>query len=148
MGILIDSSVLVDHERGRLDLDGRVAGREDEVFFLSVITASELLHGVHRAKTLIQKTKRSAFVEAVIDRFPLLSIDLSTARVHAEMAASLAAAGEMIGAHDLWLAATSLAYGLTVATSNVREFSRVPGLDVEDWSSDAEERDKPRSRED
>lgn len=40
----------------------------------------------------------------------------------------------MIGAHDLWLAASSLAHDLTLATANLREFERVPGLRVEDWS--------------
>jgi tRNA(fMet)-specific endonuclease VapC len=41
----------------------------------------------------------------------------------------------MIGAHDLWLAATCLARGLTTVTANVREFTRVPGLVVEVWDS-------------
>ena len=48
MGILIDASVLIEWERGRLDVAERVNGRSQEEFFLSVITASELLHGVHR----------------------------------------------------------------------------------------------------
>lgn len=47
MGLLIDTSVFIDHERGRLDLAAAVTGREDENVFVSVITASELLHGVH-----------------------------------------------------------------------------------------------------
>jgi predicted nucleic acid-binding protein len=45
MGVLIDSSVLIEYERGRIDLQAELAGREEEEFFLSVITASELLHG-------------------------------------------------------------------------------------------------------
>jgi tRNA(fMet)-specific endonuclease VapC len=135
VGVLIDASVLVDHERGRLDLAARVAGREAEPFFLSVITVSELLHGVHRAATPAQRARRSVFVEAVIDRFPRLPIDLPTARIHAEIGAELAAAGALIGAHDLWLAAAALAHDLRLATANLREFSRVPGLTIEDWSA-------------
>ena len=50
VGVLIDTSVLIDYERGRVDLEARIRGREEETFFLSVVTASELLHGVHRAK--------------------------------------------------------------------------------------------------
>lgn len=134
MGILIDASILVEHERGRLDLESRTRGREDEAFFLSVITVSELLHGVHRASTPVQKARRSAFVESIIDRLPLLAIDLPTARFHAELGAGLTSAGQSIGPHDLWLAAASLAHGLTLVTANVREFGRVPGLDLEDWS--------------
>jgi tRNA(fMet)-specific endonuclease VapC len=134
MGVLIDATVLIDHERGRTDLEGRVAGREDEALFLSVVTVSELLHGIHRARTARQTARRTVFVEAILDRFPLLQVDLPTARIHAEVWAELATTGEMIGAHDLWLAAAALAHGLTLVTSNVREFARVAALEVEDWS--------------
>ena len=47
MAVLIDASILIEAERGRLDLAQHVAQRQEEEFFLSVITASELLHGVH-----------------------------------------------------------------------------------------------------
>ena len=52
------------------------------------------------------------------------------ARVHAEMWADVAGRGEVIGAHDLWIAATALAHGLGVATPNASEFERIPGLRV------------------
>ncbi|MGH7504011.1 MAG: hypothetical protein ACRELX_00095 [Longimicrobiales bacterium] len=39
----------------------------------------------------------------------------------------------MIGSHDLWLAAACLAHGLEIATANIREFGRVPGLTVDAW---------------
>lgn len=135
MGVLIDSSVLIDYERGRSDLDGRIGDRGDEPFLLSVVSASELLHGVCRADDRTRRARRSGFVEAVLDRFPILHIDLPTARTHAEVWAELAAAGRLIGAHDLWLAAGALAHGMTLATSDVRHFDRVPGLSVEDWSA-------------
>ena len=133
MAVLIDASILIEYERGRLDLERHLTHRQDEEFFLSVITASELLHGVHRAGQPEVRTKRSAFVEAVLERFPLLPIDLATARAHARVWAELAAAGTLIGPHDLWLAATCVAQGLTLVTANVREFSRVTGLTVEVW---------------
>jgi predicted nucleic acid-binding protein len=60
-------------------------------------------------------------------------IDLAVARVHARVGADLAAAGLTIGAYDLWLAATCLAHGHAILTANVREFGRVPGLDVQAW---------------
>jgi tRNA(fMet)-specific endonuclease VapC len=68
-----------------------------------------------------------------LERFPLIAVDLATARTHAQVWAELAATGMMIGPHDLWLAATCIAHGLTMVTANVREFARVPGLAVEDW---------------
>jgi tRNA(fMet)-specific endonuclease VapC len=134
VGILIDATVLIDHERGRLDLAGWIAGREDETFFLSVITVSELLHGVHRADTGVRKARRSMFVEAVIDRLPVLPLGLPSARAHAEIHADVEASGRVVGAHDLWLAASALAHDLTLATANLREFRRISGLAVEDWS--------------
>ncbi len=133
MGVLIDASVLIEHERKRLDLDQHLNQREDEEFFLSVITASELLHGVHRALDSGVRARRSAWAEAILERFPLLPVDLPISRAHAQLWAELAPRGQMIGAHDLWLAASCLAHGLVMVTANVREFARVPGLQVELW---------------
>ncbi|MGK2934182.1 MAG: type II toxin-antitoxin system VapC family toxin [Gemmatimonadaceae bacterium] len=133
MGVLIDASVLIGFERDRTAIEQQLVGREDEEFFVSVVTASELLHGVHRAKAADVRARRSAFVEAVLARFPLLSIDLATARTHAQLWAELAATGKMIGPHDLWLAAACVAHGLTLVTRNAREFQRVPGLAMEEW---------------
>jgi len=133
MGILIDASVLIEHERGRLQIAKHVAGRETDEILLSVITASELLHGVHRATDLGIRARRAAFVEAILDRFPVLTVDLATARAHARLRADLASVGSLIGPHDLWLAAACLAYGLSKATVNTREFRRVPGLVVREW---------------
>lgn len=138
MGVLIDTSVLVAHERGRLDLDRiaseQLGARAADPFFISVITVSELLHGAHRAQDRVQRARRTAFVEGVIDAFPLLRIDLMTTRVHAELGAELAGQGTPIGTHDLWIAASAVARGLSLVTSNAREFERVPGLVVEVWS--------------
>jgi tRNA(fMet)-specific endonuclease VapC len=133
MGVLIDAGVLIEAERGRLDLASRVTDRPDEEAFVSVITASELLHGVHRAAQADQRARRAAFVEGLLQRLPVLDVDLATARAHARTWADLAAAGERIGPHDLWLAATCIAHGLTPITANVREFARVPGLRLESW---------------
>jgi len=134
MAVLIDASILIEAERGRLNLQSHVAQRHDEESFLSVITASELLHGVHRAALPDVRAKRSAFVEGILERFPLLPVDLACARAHARIWAELRQTGTMIGPHDLWLAATCVAHGLTMVTGNVREFERVPGLTVEVWS--------------
>jgi len=134
MGVLIDASVLIEYERGRLDLEARLAPRPEERFFLSVVTASELLHGVHRATEAGIRARRSAFVEAALERFPLLPIDLATARTHARIWADLSAKGRTIGPNDLWLAAACLTHDLRIATGNLREFARVPGLAIESWT--------------
>ncbi len=129
-GILLDSSIIIAAERRHLDLGAATAGRLD-LTYLSVITASELLHGVHRADTSRRHLTRSAFVEAVLAAFPVLELDVTTARVHAKLWADLEATGGMIGAHDLWIAATALAHSLVIMSANAREFVRVPGLSLE-----------------
>lgn len=133
MGVLIDASVLIDAERRRIDLGAKVKGREEEEFFLSVITASELLHGVWRAKDSAIRSRRSAFVEGVLERFPLLPIDLTIARIHAQLWAELEAKGNSVGPHDSWVAASCIAHGYTLVTRDVGDFKRIPGLAVEHW---------------
>jgi tRNA(fMet)-specific endonuclease VapC len=97
---------------------------------LSVVTVSELLHGVHRVVDPLHRLRRQAFAESVLAVFEPASITLEIARVHAEIDARLAEAGRSVDAHDLWIAATALMHGLTVATRNARHFERVPGLEV------------------
>jgi len=133
VAVLIDASILIEAERGRLDLEPHVKRHGDEEAFISVVTASELLHGVHRATQPDVRARRSAFVEGILERFPLLSVDLACARAHAQLWADLRQAGALVGPHDLWLAATCVAHGLTMVTANVREFARVPGLELEVW---------------
>lgn len=130
MGLLIDSSVLIAAERGRIQLRNVIAGSGEESLAISVITASELLHGIHRAKTLDQASKRQQFANFVLDLFPVIPIDLEVARYHARVWAGLQARGEMIGAHDLLIAASALAVDYTVVTFNIDEFRRVPALRV------------------
>jgi tRNA(fMet)-specific endonuclease VapC len=125
MGTLLDSSVLIRIERTGSVLDLP----ETEEVAIGAITASELLHGVHRADAQ-HRAQRQAYVEHVLQTLRVLPFDLQTARVHARLWADLAATGRFIGAHDLMLAATALSLGWSVATHNPREFSRIPGLVV------------------
>lgn len=128
MAVLIDTDVLVDVERGAANPAVEQA-IGDEERAISVITVSELLHGVHRAAGA-QRARRSAFVEHLLAEIQAIEISEPIARVHAEIWAQLAAKGELIGAHDLWIAATALAHGMGLATGNATEFRRVPGLRV------------------
>jgi tRNA(fMet)-specific endonuclease VapC len=128
VAVLIDTDMLVDLERGVINPEVENAiGDEDRA--ISVITVSELLHGVHRA-TGARRTRRRAFVEHLLAGMRAIEITEPIARVHAEIWAQLAAKGQLIGAHDLWIAATALAHGMGIATGNADEFRRVPGLRV------------------
>jgi len=101
----------------------------DEEVGIAAITASELLHGVHRA-TPEHRARREAFVEAVLAAFPPLTFGLLAARVHARIWAGLAAAGQDVRAHDRLVAATAITAGWRVGTANRRHFDRIAGLDV------------------
>ena len=133
MGLLIDTSVFVDIERTGSALSGALGDLGDQPVHLAAITASELLHGVHRADSAVRRQRRQDFVEAVLEIIPVLSFDLDTARVHSRLWADLARAGSMIGAHDLQIAATAIAHDLELVTANVREFGRVDDLVVHTW---------------
>ena len=98
--------------------------------FLSAITVSELLLGVHRADTAERRNRRSAFVEQIFQTIPAIPADLNVARVHARLFADLLLTGRMIGAHDLWIAATAVTHGHALLTTNLDEFERVAGLAV------------------
>jgi tRNA(fMet)-specific endonuclease VapC len=127
LAVLIDTSVLVNVERRGLSLE-RALGERDRA--ISVITASELLHGVHRATDGRVRARRQAFVEHLISAIEPLPITTSVARAHAEIWAGLEREGEVIGAHDMWIAATAISHGMEVATANSTEFERVPGVTV------------------
>ncbi|MBL8029595.1 MAG: type II toxin-antitoxin system VapC family toxin [Fibrobacteres bacterium] len=130
MGIIIDTSVLIQFERKGSNISEFVKQHEKEEMFLSVITASELLHGVHRATDAGIKANRLAFVEGIIAAIPIIEIDLAVSRLHSQLWSDLSKTGQIIGAHDLWIAATCLAHGYMLVTSNVREFKRIPGLQL------------------
>jgi tRNA(fMet)-specific endonuclease VapC len=128
VALLIDTDLLVDLERGDAASQSQLLpGDEDRA--ISVITVSELLHGVHRAHGAVRMQRR-AFVEHVLAGMEAIPITEPIARVHAEIWSHLVERGEPVGAHDLWIAATALAHGLGVATRNRADFERVPGLRV------------------
>ena len=133
MGAVIDSSVLIASERGKLDLERVLEDYGDEPVAIAAITASELLHGIHRAVESAQRTRREAFVERLLADLPLIPFDLMVARTHARLSAELAAKGSPVGAHDLLIAATALAVGYDVATRDERSFPKIPGLRVLRW---------------
>jgi tRNA(fMet)-specific endonuclease VapC len=140
VGTVLDTTVFIAFERATRGTPAEHAmqtvsvrleehlGANDEVAVAS-ITASELLHGVHRASDE-HRAQREAFVEAVLAAFPSLPFDLIAARTHARMWAGLAAAGTDVGAHDRIVAATAVSVGWRVATADTRHFERIPGLSV------------------
>jgi tRNA(fMet)-specific endonuclease VapC len=129
VGVVLDSNVFIRAERLRKQVDfARWSAYGDG--FISAITVSELLIGVHRAASDAQRIRRAAFVEAVLEAMPVLEFTAEVARIHAEVIASLIKQGQLIGANDLIIAATALCHGFPVLTSNTSEFQRIAGLEV------------------
>jgi tRNA(fMet)-specific endonuclease VapC len=130
LAALIDSSVLIAGERGDLDLQRFVAEHGQTDLAIAAISASELLHGVHRLRSSARKIRAEAWVEEILAALPVLPFDVSCARAHARLGALLARKGITIGAHDLIIAASALARGYSVITKDRRSFSKIPEIDL------------------
>jgi len=129
VGLILDTNVLIHADRAEASVDfGLWASWGDA--YISAITASELLVGVHRADSEARRLRRASFVEGVLGAIPVLDFTLEVARTHAGILAVLRGRGEIIDAHDLIIAATALSGGHAVLTSDLNEFRRVPGLEV------------------
>lgn len=128
--MIIDTSVIVAGKRGTLDLEAFLRTRGTDPVAIAAITASELLHGYHRAADAGTRARRAAFVEALLNEIQVLPFGLPEARRHAELWAELLREGSAIGPHDMLIAATALAHGHAVATLDRRAFARVRGLQL------------------
>jgi len=130
VGLLIDSSVFIAAERSQQPPTTLFDQLGDQPVALSAVTASELLHGVHRADSALRRGRREQFVGLILKAVPILPFDLPVAQIHARLWADLQKRGEMIGERDLMIAATALAHGLTLVTRDKRHFPRVEGLEL------------------
>ena len=129
MGLIIDTGVFIVWERKGRAIDFSPWQDYGDAA-ISVMTASELVVGVHRADGDSRRNKRSAFAEAVLAQFPILEFTTDVARFHAALFADLSSRGDLIGAHDLIIVATAKHQDNAVLTTNVSEFARVPDLEV------------------
>jgi predicted nucleic acid-binding protein len=129
MGLMLDTNVFIHSERSGNPIDFSKWEEYGDVY-ISSITVSELLVGVHYANSDARKARRSAFVESVLAKISVLSFNTQEARVHAGLFATLAKQGQIIGAHDLIIAATAIVHNCAVLTENIKELERVPGLET------------------
>jgi predicted nucleic acid-binding protein len=133
VGTLIDTSVLIAIQRGQLDPQLLQPADEDEPIAISAITASELLHGVHRLTGAVARTRAERFIERLLDAIPVIPFDLDVARVQARLDAELSSQGAAVGDADLMIAATAVWLDYRVATRDLRSFPEIKGLDVVRW---------------
>jgi tRNA(fMet)-specific endonuclease VapC len=127
--ILVDSSVFVTLDR-RAGTVEELPVTRDTHLVIATVMVSELLTGAFSADTVDRRLRRERFLEAILVRCQVVPFDLDTARAHARLWADLRAQGNLIGRHDLIIAATALALDHDLMTENVREFLLVPGLRV------------------
>lgn len=98
----------------------------------SVVTKAELLYGVAVSPN---PERDGAALDALLRYLAIADLDEDTAVHYAEIRAELKRRGELIGANDMFIAAHARRLGVVLGTANVREFSRVTGLAIENWTA-------------
>lgn len=99
---------------------------------LCSITVYELRYGAQRSSNPAREHSK---LDLFLSPFTSLSFDDLCARRCAEVRTELEAAGNVIGPHDLQIAAIALQHQLTLVTHNLREFTRITGLRIDDWEA-------------
>lgn len=130
--ILLDTNAVIALVGRRSDeLLRRVEASEPGSLAVSAIVAHELWYGAYRSQKVSfnLETLRLLFADLAI-----LDLDPEDARVAGEIRAELARQGTPIGPYDMLIAGQAKARDLVLVTNNTREFSRVAGLKLEDWS--------------
>jgi len=127
---LLDTNILSDLMRNP---NGRVADRiaqaGEQQVCTSIIVVAELRFGVAKARSRRLATRLAAILGGV-EVFPF---EAPADVTYSELRAQLELTGNAIGANDMLIAAHALSLGLTLVTANQREFSRVQGLQIENW---------------
>ena len=132
IGYLLDTNILIFVLRDRAPWLGERLAQHEGRLAVSTVTASELQYGVQRSS---QPVQNGAAVSSMLSLVEVLPFDEHAAEHAGQIRATLAQAGTPIGAYDALIAGYARSAGLIVVTNNVKEFDRVPGLLVEDWSS-------------
>jgi tRNA(fMet)-specific endonuclease VapC len=132
---LLDTNVLIVFMKGQHQpLLQKFTGVPREHKHICTIVAGELLYGAAKSQ---QPETSLARARALLNYLPVLTFDLDSAYHFGDIRAHLSRAGTPIGPYDLQIAAIARAHNLTLVTHNVREFSRVPDLKLEDWQAEA-----------
>ncbi len=97
---------------------------------LSPIVWGELLVGYYKGD---RTPKRLAVIDTIRANAEMLSLSSQVSDVYAQLRGQLESVGTLIGPNDTWIAAEALHHKLVLVTDNTREFSRIPGLKVENW---------------
>lgn len=118
---------------------GTVAARIGEIgrdsICVSVIVAAEMRYGSRKKNS----ARLSAAVEEYLARVEVVPFDAPADETYADIRLSLEGRGKPISPNDMLIAAHALSLGMTLVTDNMREFTRIEGLAIENWI----QRDEP-----
>ena len=128
--ILLDSNLIIHYLKGNEPATSRIKSANPAGVALPTVVVYELEYGTLR----FAGAKRRAILDAVILAFNQAPFDLAAARESARIRFDLEKRGDVIGPMDLMIAGTALSRGAILATNNTKEFSRVKGLRLEDWT--------------
>lgn len=134
LGLVLDSSVLIAAERRNLTAAQaietvlKVIG--DAPLVLSAITVAEIGHGIYRASTPEIRQRRRAFLDDLKAVVPIYSLTEATAEIVARIGGDQASRGLNLAFADLLIGACALELGYAIGTSNARDFTRIPGLQL------------------
>lgn len=130
---LLDTNILSDlvrHPQGVVA--ERIAKVGEDAVCTSIVVAAELRYGAAKSGS----EKLSDRVDLLLSALEILPLEVPADREYARLREHLSRQGTPIGPNDLLIAAHALAMDLAVVTANTREFSRVPGLKIENWLQD------------
>lgn len=128
MIFLLDSNAVIALLRGEPSVLARLRRHRPQDFAISAIVEHELAYGAYKGRRVDENLKR---LDAL--RFAVLEFDREDARCAGKIRAALAATGLPIGPYDILIAGQAIARDLILVTRNLREFERVPSLQVENW---------------
>ena len=133
MKFLLDTNACIGHLTGRSPgITARLKTLSVADVVLCSVVKAELCYGARKS---VKTEQNLATLKTFFAPFTSMSFDDEAAEVYGRLRAELEIRGTPIGPNDLLIAATSLAHGLTLVTRNEKEFSRVPGLNIENWES-------------
>lgn len=139
MSWLLDTSAcidLIDGRRPRVRARLRAAVAAGEPVGLSAVALFELWYGVARGRAERRAANRAKLQDFLAGPFDVLDFTAADAERAGAIREHLRARGTPIGAYDLLIAGQAASRGLTLVTSNLAEFRRVPSLACEDWAAD------------
>ena len=128
---LIDTDILIYSLKGRERVQEQFRMHAHQSKAISVVSYGELLYGARKSSS---PTRNLSLVQGISETFPMLPVTPAVTEGFATVKAELELQGNRLEDFDLLIAATALTHNLVLVTNNQKHFSRVPGLDIENWN--------------